>query len=173
MDRCFTTSTPTTKTDTSLANRQRLDIGETHEGRAVLCYFSFRREIFDYIGPGDELVEAPFHRLIAEQRLMTYQCRCHGGELPDPLEIASGATADRRDYRVTCERFADAVGFQTGWTVRSGGKQLLAPYREVGVTLEELGGGRYQRIGHIQSLMADGVLGPDLRFVGAGDPAAG
>jgi hypothetical protein len=128
--------------------------------------------MFDYIGPGDELFEAPFHRLIAERRLMTYQCRCHRGEPPDPLEIASGATADPRGYRVTRERRADAVGFQPGWTVRSGEK-LLAAYREVGVTLEEFGGGRYQRIGHIQSLMADGVFGPDLRFVGAGDTTAG
>jgi len=36
-------------------------------------YFIFRREIFNYIQPGDELVEAPFHRLISERRLMTYR----------------------------------------------------------------------------------------------------
>jgi glucose-1-phosphate cytidylyltransferase len=35
-------------------------------------YFVFRREIFDYIGEGDDLVEQPFHRLIGEQRLLAY-----------------------------------------------------------------------------------------------------
>jgi glucose-1-phosphate cytidylyltransferase len=36
-------------------------------------YFLFRREIFDYIGPGEELVEAPFRRLIEADQLMTYR----------------------------------------------------------------------------------------------------
>jgi len=33
-------------------------------------YFVFRREIFDYIEEGDDLVEEPFRRLIAENKLM-------------------------------------------------------------------------------------------------------
>ncbi len=32
-------------------------------------YFIFRPEIFDYIGPGEELVEEPFHRLIEAGKL--------------------------------------------------------------------------------------------------------
>jgi glucose-1-phosphate cytidylyltransferase len=36
-------------------------------------YFIFRREIFDYIGEGEELVEEPFRRLIAEGRLMAFR----------------------------------------------------------------------------------------------------
>ncbi len=36
-------------------------------------YFMFRREIFDYIGPGEELVEEPFSRLIAEDQLIAFQ----------------------------------------------------------------------------------------------------
>jgi glucose-1-phosphate cytidylyltransferase len=39
-------------------------------------YFVFRPEIFDYMEPGDELVEAPFKRLISEKRLSGY--RHHG-----------------------------------------------------------------------------------------------
>ena len=35
-------------------------------------YFVFRREIFDYIREGEDLVEEPFQRLIAEQKLMAY-----------------------------------------------------------------------------------------------------
>jgi glucose-1-phosphate cytidylyltransferase len=33
-------------------------------------YFVFRPEIFDYIKPGEELVEEPFRRLIAERQLL-------------------------------------------------------------------------------------------------------
>lgn len=36
-------------------------------------FFIFRREIFDYIRPGEELVEAPFRRLIAADQLLAVQ----------------------------------------------------------------------------------------------------
>jgi len=36
-------------------------------------YFIFRKAIFDYIRPGEELVEEPFQRLLAEGRLMAFQ----------------------------------------------------------------------------------------------------
>jgi glucose-1-phosphate cytidylyltransferase len=36
-------------------------------------FFVLRREIFDYMRPGDELVQAPFARLIAERKLLAYK----------------------------------------------------------------------------------------------------
>jgi glucose-1-phosphate cytidylyltransferase len=36
-------------------------------------YFIFRRQIFDYIYEGDELVDQPFNRLIQEGQLITYK----------------------------------------------------------------------------------------------------
>jgi glucose-1-phosphate cytidylyltransferase len=36
-------------------------------------FFAFRSEIFDYIEPGDELVEAPFRRLIEQGRLHSFR----------------------------------------------------------------------------------------------------
>jgi glucose-1-phosphate cytidylyltransferase len=36
-------------------------------------FFVFRNAIFDYIRDGEDLVEAPFQRLIAERRLHAYQ----------------------------------------------------------------------------------------------------
>jgi glucose-1-phosphate cytidylyltransferase len=36
-------------------------------------YFMFRRQIFEYIEPGDELVEAPFRRLIEQGRLHSFR----------------------------------------------------------------------------------------------------
>jgi len=36
-------------------------------------FFAFRREIFDYLHDGEDLVEEPFHRLIAQRQLMTHR----------------------------------------------------------------------------------------------------
>jgi len=36
-------------------------------------YFAFRKEIFDYLGPGEELVKEPFQRLIAKNQLLAYE----------------------------------------------------------------------------------------------------
>ncbi len=36
-------------------------------------FFVFRREIFDHIKPGEELVEQPFQRLIAKDKLIAYK----------------------------------------------------------------------------------------------------
>jgi glucose-1-phosphate cytidylyltransferase len=38
-------------------------------------YMVLRKEIFDYMQPGDELVEAPFRRLVAEGKLAAFQYR--------------------------------------------------------------------------------------------------
>jgi len=35
-------------------------------------FFIFRREIFDYLNEGEELVEAPFARLVAQRKLIAY-----------------------------------------------------------------------------------------------------
>jgi glucose-1-phosphate cytidylyltransferase len=35
-------------------------------------FFVFRREIFDYIKEGEDLVEEPFHRLMADEQLIAY-----------------------------------------------------------------------------------------------------
>ena len=36
-------------------------------------YFVFKNEIFDYMNPGEELVNEPFLRLIKQQQLVTYK----------------------------------------------------------------------------------------------------
>ena len=36
-------------------------------------FFVFSQSIFDYIGPGEELVEKPFEKLIAERQLFSYR----------------------------------------------------------------------------------------------------
>ena len=41
-------------------------------------YFVLRRDIFDFMQPGDELVEAPFRRLIAEDKLWATGTKASG-----------------------------------------------------------------------------------------------
>jgi len=36
-------------------------------------FFAFKKEIFDYLQDGEELVEEPFHRLIADKQLLAYR----------------------------------------------------------------------------------------------------
>jgi glucose-1-phosphate cytidylyltransferase len=44
-----------------------------HSGMLINCgYFVLNSKIFDYIQPGDELVEKPFQRLISENQLSAY-----------------------------------------------------------------------------------------------------
>jgi hypothetical protein len=53
--------------------------------------------------------------------------------------------------------------FDPQWDARRGAEQLYKAYRSSGLTLEEFEGPRYQRIGHIRRLLADGILNADLR----------
>jgi glucose-1-phosphate cytidylyltransferase len=39
-------------------------------------FFVFRKEIFSYLQPGDELVRAPFKRLIAQGSLLAHRSGC-------------------------------------------------------------------------------------------------
>jgi nucleoside-diphosphate-sugar epimerase len=82
------------------------------------------------------------------------------------IKTAAGAGPDKRSYRVSFDKIArDLPAFKPKWDVRSGAEQLYSAYRQAGLVLEEFEGPRYQRISHIQRLMAEGVLTPDLRHV--------
>jgi glucose-1-phosphate cytidylyltransferase len=61
-------------------------------------YFVFRNSIFDYVRPGDELVEEPFRRLIAEDQLLAYPYEGFWAPMDtlkdrERLEALVGATA--------------------------------------------------------------------------------
>ena len=49
------------------------------------------------------------------------------------------------------------------WDAQLGAEQLYAAYRMAGLLLKEFEGPRYLRIAHIQRLLAEGILTPDLR----------
>jgi nucleoside-diphosphate-sugar epimerase len=87
-------------------------------------------------------------------------------ELPEcEVELAKGAVADPRSYRVDFRRFERAFpDHQPEWDARRGTAELAAAYREVGLTWEDFDGPRYTRLKHLQRLLADGSLDGDLRW---------
>jgi glucose-1-phosphate cytidylyltransferase len=62
-------------------------------------YFAFKNEIFDYINEGEELVEKPFERLIAQRKLLTYR---HSGFWGAMDTFKDKITYDRMDARGDC-----------------------------------------------------------------------
>ncbi len=80
------------------------------------------------------------------------------------IEFAPDASPDTRSYRVNFEKIARVLpAFRPQFDAWRGAEQLYAAYRMVKLNLEEFEGPRYQRISHIQRLIADGVLTEDLR----------
>jgi glucose-1-phosphate cytidylyltransferase len=51
------------------------ELGEVRDAEFLINggYFILRKEIFEYMQPGDELVEAPFQRLIKERKLLGFR----------------------------------------------------------------------------------------------------
>jgi nucleoside-diphosphate-sugar epimerase len=90
------------------------------------------------------------------------------------LEIAPDASPDTRSYRVNFDKIARVLpAFKPQWDARRGAEQLYNAYRRSKLTLEDFEGPRYQRIGHIQKLIADGILTEDLRHRQAAERGAG
>jgi nucleoside-diphosphate-sugar epimerase len=88
------------------------------------------------------------------------------------VKFASDAGPDKRSYRVSFEKIARTLpAFKPQWDARKGAEQLYRAYSSAGLTLEEFEGPRYQRIGHIKKLIADGILDRSLRHVTAAMPA--
>ena len=80
------------------------------------------------------------------------------------VEFADDAGPDKRSYRVKFEKIARKLpAFKSQWDARRGAEQLYKSYRGSGLTLAEFEGPRYQRIGHIKMLLANGILDSKLR----------
>lgn len=84
------------------------------------------------------------------------------------VEFAEGASADKRNYRVNCDKIVNTLpGYQPQWTARKGAEELYEAYNRVGLKLEEFEGPRYRRLKHIKSLMEAGRLSENLRWQSA------
>lgn len=83
------------------------------------------------------------------------------------LTFASGASADTRCYRVSCQKAQEHLpGFRPRWTVRLGAKELLEKYQQHGLALEEFEGPRFQRLAHLRQRLAAQEIDATLRVSG-------
>lgn len=89
------------------------------------------------------------------------------------IEFADGAGPDTRNYRVSCEKIRRVLpAFKPQWDARKGAEQLYAAYAASDLKLDEFEGPRFQRIAHINKLLAEGAIDIGLRSSVAGRPAA-
>jgi nucleoside-diphosphate-sugar epimerase len=80
------------------------------------------------------------------------------------VEVAAGAVADPRSYRVDFRRFeATFPDHRPEWTARRGVEELATAYARERLTWEDFDGPRYTRIKHLQTLIDRGDLDPSLR----------
>jgi nucleoside-diphosphate-sugar epimerase len=80
------------------------------------------------------------------------------------VQFAPDASPDVRNYRVTCAKLVERLGFVPRRDVRFGALEHLTAYRAAGLTFDEFEGPRYQRLRRIAELLESGRLGADLRF---------
>jgi nucleoside-diphosphate-sugar epimerase len=84
------------------------------------------------------------------------------------VTYATGAGADARNYRVSGDLIAREVpGFRPRWTVRKGIEQLAEAYQRYGLSLDDLMGGRHQRLRRITALREAGAIDEALRWTGS------
>jgi nucleoside-diphosphate-sugar epimerase len=81
------------------------------------------------------------------------------------VEFASDASPDTRNYRVDASKIARTLpAFQPQWTAEKGAQQLYEAFVENGITLDDIEGWRFRRIGQIKQLLDTAQLGPDFRW---------
>jgi nucleoside-diphosphate-sugar epimerase len=80
------------------------------------------------------------------------------------VEIAEGAEPDKRSYRVDFGKLARTLpAFEPRWSPEKGARQLVAAYREAGMTFETFQGDRFVRLARLRSLREAGLLDDTLR----------
>jgi nucleoside-diphosphate-sugar epimerase len=85
--------------------------------------------------------------------------------VPDSkIEMAEGASSDKRNYRVNCHKIGEVLPYRPVWDARQGAQELYEAYQRVGLELDEFEGPRYRRISHIKALIMSGRLDERLRW---------
>jgi nucleoside-diphosphate-sugar epimerase len=81
------------------------------------------------------------------------------------VEFASGASPDRRNYRVNCDKIARVLPeFRPQWDVRRGIGELYLAYRRYQLTLDDFESSRFLRIKHVRQLIECGSVDSMLRW---------
>ena len=82
------------------------------------------------------------------------------------VDYAPGGSPDKRCYRVECGKLpAKVPAFRPAWDVRRGAAQLRDFYRQEGLTLADVEGGRFYRLATLKRLMEQGQLDSSLRRI--------
>ena len=86
--------------------------------------------------------------------------------VPDcELNFAGDASPDARNYRVDCSKIARMLpAFAPQWNARKGAAELYEAYRSRGISIDDIEGHRYRRIGQIKRLLSSGKLDTALRW---------
>ncbi|MEA3412671.1 MAG: SDR family oxidoreductase [Pseudomonadota bacterium] len=85
------------------------------------------------------------------------------------IDYAPDARPDPSSYRVDCNKIARVLpAFKPQWTMRRGVAELVDLYRRFELDPADFEGPRFQRLAHLQDLMARGLLTKDWRVTGAG-----
>jgi nucleoside-diphosphate-sugar epimerase len=80
------------------------------------------------------------------------------------VAFADGAGADRRDYRVSCDKICTVLpAYEPRWTVAAGIRELHEAFTRESMTVAELEGSRLQRLGRVLELQQEGLLDERLR----------
>ncbi|MEM9712455.1 MAG: SDR family oxidoreductase [Actinomycetota bacterium] len=85
------------------------------------------------------------------------------------IAFGEGAGADKRNYRVNCDKIERVLPEATAqWTVRKGVEELYSFYTQEQWSVEAMEGPRFGRLARVKELIGDGRLGGDLRWSDAG-----
>jgi nucleoside-diphosphate-sugar epimerase len=81
------------------------------------------------------------------------------------IEYAKDGGPDKRCYRVDFSKLSRILPeFKPKWDARKGVQELYEVYKQIGLTLEEFEGPKYQRISHIKYLLSHDYLDITLRW---------
>jgi nucleoside-diphosphate-sugar epimerase len=81
------------------------------------------------------------------------------------IEYAGNAEADRRNYRVNCDRLAREVpAWQPRWTVALGAREVYQAIGDCGLSSQDFEGPRYNRIAYIRELLRARRIDDALRW---------
>lgn len=81
------------------------------------------------------------------------------------IAFAEGAGPDKRSYRVSFAKLArEFPELAPRWNVRASAEEMLAAYREQGLSIEDFKGSRFMRIARLKELMSEGRLDLQLRW---------
>lgn len=87
------------------------------------------------------------------------------------VELSEDHFSDPRNYRVDSSKIHHLIReFKPEWRVMDGAEELYEVYKESHITLEEFEGVKYQRIGHLKSLIKQRLVSEDLHWIGKSKP---